>query len=178
MKTIRAIVIISTFFLLTGCYPGIRGKVVDGVSGNPLNGAVVLAQWTTTGGLPGLSHHSVYKIEETETDKDGMFSISGVYNPFVNPPEMVVYKKGFVPWRNDKNFKDKKWTLYDDIIWKNNITYRLEQWRDEYSKEALSLFIGSGIIGSNFNITPKYSTIKSAISKEVQTEIDMLRNNK
>jgi hypothetical protein len=172
MKTIRTIVMIITFFLLSGCYPGISGKVVDGVNGNPIEGAVVLAQWTTTGGLPGLSHHSVYKIEETETDKDGKFTLSGVYNPSVDPPEMVIYKKGYVPWRNDMTF-EKMVIDPDEIQWKDNAIYKLEPWKEEYSKVRLDDFLDTGLIGLDYTKTPKFSKLLSEISKDAQPEREL-----
>lgn len=176
MKILQIIILLIVLTILSGCYPGISGKVVDGVTGNPLEGAVVLAQWTTTGGLPGLIHHKLYKIEETETDKEGHFSISGVYDPFVDPPEMVIYKKGYIPWRNDRDFKDKLWSLYDKIIWQDNLTYRLDHWNNDYSKEALSLFLT--VMGTSHTVTPKYSKIESEVSKEVQAEVDARRKGK
>lgn len=176
MKILHIIILLIVLTILSGCYPGISGKVLDGVTGNPLEGAVVLAQWNTTGGLPGLIHHNLYKIEEAETDKDGKFSISGVYNPFVDPPEMVIYKKGYIPWRNDRDFKDKLWSLYDKNIWQDNLIYRLEHWNNEYSKEALSLFLT--VMGTSFTVTPKYSNIKGEASREAQAEVDKRRNGK
>lgn len=176
MTTIKTIILIAVVTLLSSCYPGISGKVVDGLTGNPLEDAVVLAQWTTTGGLPGLTHHTVYQIEESETDKEGKFSISGVYNPFVDPPKMVIYKKGYVPWRNDSDFTNPTWELYDNIIWKNGLTYKLVVWKAEYSKEALSLFLN--IMGADFNNTPKYSNIKSEAFREGQAEVDARRKGK
>jgi hypothetical protein len=172
MTTIKAIILIAFVTLLSGCYPGISGKVVDGLTGNPLEGAVVLAQWTTTGGLPGLTHHTVYQIEESETDKEGKFSISGVYNPFVDPPKMVIYRKGYVPWRNDSDFMNPTWELYDNIIWKNGLTYKLKYLKEPYSKLRLDMFVGHGVIGASFNQTPIYSKIMSELSRESQIEVD------
>ena len=162
--------------MLSGCYPGISGNVVDGITGNPIEGAVVLAQWTTTGGMIGLTYHNVYKIEETETDKDGVFSISGVYNPFVNAPEMVIYKKSYVPWRNDMNFMNPKWTHYKKNLWQEDMTYRLDRLQDGYSKLRLDSFVGYGIIGADFIKTPKFSTFASELSKESQVETDYNKN--
>lgn len=171
-KTLK-LFIIALFLQLTGCYSGISGKVVDGVTGNPLEGAVVLAQWTQTHGLPGLSYHSVYKIEETETDKEGLFTLAGVYYPFVSRPEMVIYKKGYVPWRNDRSFMNPKWTEYKKNIWQNDMTYRLDIWKVEYSKDMLDGFIDIGLIGANSTSTPKFSDIKSDIRKEAQPEREL-----
>jgi len=169
-KTLKLMIVI--LLQLTGCYSGISGKVVDGVTGIPLEGAVVLAQWTKTHGMPGLTSHSVYKIEETETDKEGMFSLSGAYSPFLDPPEMVIYKKGYVPWRNDMDFMNPTWKHYGKNIWQNNITYRLDSWLEGFPKERLSHFVGYGIIGTDFIKTPKFSTIESELSRESQREVN------
>lgn len=152
MNKLLRLLIIAAFFMLSGCYPGISGKVVDGVTGNPIQGAVVLAQWTMTGGLPGLSHHSVYNIEESETDMEGKFFVSGVYNPFVDAPEMVIYKKGYIPWRNDMNFMDEGWEEYKEHIWQSGLTYKLMYLPEGYSKKALAGFVRTGFmrIGSKF----------------------------
>ena len=56
-RTLYLIILIMVFIACSGCYSGINGKVVDGITGNPLEGAVVLAQWTKTHGLPGLASH-------------------------------------------------------------------------------------------------------------------------
>ena len=172
----KSIFILAVLVLLSGCYPGINGKVVDGVNGNPLEGALVLAQWTMTSGLPGLTHHSVYKIEETETNKEGKFSISGVYNPFVDPPAMVIYKKGFVPWRNDRNFMNPTWEQYDEIIWKNDMTYRLEVWKAGYSKMRLSDFVGVGFMTfeADTKIIPQFNRIQIDLRNDARGEIDKI----
>lgn len=166
MKTIRQIILFISLNLICGCYPGIKGTVVDSLSGTPLEGAVIVAQWTTTSGFPGLTHHSVYKITEAETDKNGEFSISGVYNPFVSHPAMLIYKKGYVPWRNDMDFKDKRWTLYDDILWKDNLTYQMERWKDVYTKRRLNGFVHTGFMGS----TQRLNKIQSETMKEAREE--------
>ncbi len=167
--------IIALLFLLSGCYGSISGKVVDAVTGNPLEGAVVLAQWTKTHGLPGLTSHSIYKIEETETDKDGKFSLSGVYSPFVDRPEMVIFKKGYIPWRNDMNFQEMK--KYKKVVWQDDLTYKLEHLKEGYSKLRLDMFVSTGIIGADFKVTPKFSNIQKELSKESQLEIDAKKIN-
>lgn len=153
--------------ICSGCYPGIKGRVVDAVTGNPLEGTVVLAQWTTTGGLPGMSYHKLYAIKETETDKDGVFYMSGVYNPFVDQPELVVYKKGYVPWRNDMNFKDM--IKYDKNAWENNMTYRLEYLKEGFSKRRIDVFVSTGLIGIGGE-TPKFTEVMSEIGNESRKE--------
>jgi hypothetical protein len=173
MKAMRTLLSITLLCMLGCGYPGISGKVVDSVTGMPLEGAVVLAQWTKTHGFPGLTSHTVYKIEETETDKEGMFALSGVYSPTVNGPEMVIYKKGYVPWRNDMNFMDPTWEHYKENIWQDNITYKLELWKEEYSKMRLDDFIDIGIIGANYTDTPKFSELKKELGQEAQPEREL-----
>lgn len=170
MRKIAYMSIVALLLLLTGCYPGIRGKVVDGVTGTPIEGAVVLAQWTTTWGL-GLTYHKLYKIEETETDKDGSFSLSGVYNPFVDQPSMVIYKKGYVPYRNDMiSFEKRK--LKKAVEWENRKAYRMEPLKDGYSKEILHNYLDSGLIGIS-SATPKFERILKQTGDEAQPEIEL-----
>jgi hypothetical protein len=179
-KTLK-LFIITILFQLTGCgYPGISGKVVDGVSGMPLEGAVVLAQWTKTHGMPGLTSHSVYKIEETETDKEGMFSLSGAYSPFLDPPEMVIYKKGYVPWRNDMDFMNPTWKHYEENIWQNNMTYKLNIFADKYTYGRLYSFLDYSIMGRGGTETPIFSELMRKISILEQAEIEkqMRKDNK
>jgi hypothetical protein len=170
-KTFHTIILLTFLLQCSGCYPRISGKVVDGVNANPLEGAVVLAQWTKTHGFPGLTSHSVYKIEETETDKEGVFSIAGVYNPFVDPPRMVIYKKGYVPWRNDMNFMNPTWKHYEKNIWQDDMTYRLDHWKDEYSKMMLDDFIDIGIDVSSK--VPKFQQIKIETGRDAQPEREL-----
>jgi hypothetical protein len=174
-KTLNTIILLTFLLLCSGCYSGISGKVVDGVNGKPLEGAVVLAQWTKTHGFPGLISHTVYKIEETETDKEGVFSIAGVYNLFVDPPEMVIYKKGYVPWRNDMDFMNPTWKHYEKNKWQNNFTYKLAPWKEEYSKMMLDGFVNVGFMTFkvNNNDIPKFSELQKVLRKDAQPEIEL-----
>jgi hypothetical protein len=115
---------------------------VDATTGKPLEGAIVLAQWTKTGGLPGLTSNAPYAVKETETDKDGMFHMSGVYYPLVDQPELVIYKKGYVPWRNDSDFMDPNWKKYDKNIWQNNMTYKLNLFKKRVYIQTLRRIFG------------------------------------
>jgi len=152
-KTLQ-LFIIAFVLQLTGCYLGISGRVIDAETQQPIEGAIVLAQWTKTHGL-GLTYHSVYKIVETETDKNGNFLISGAYSPFVNAPTLVVYKQGYVAWRNDFVFPDYvKRTDYN--LWQNNYEYRLERFKKAYVMEKHHLFFGRGIMIDGLTRVPKF----------------------
>lgn len=58
----------------------------------------------------------------------------------------------------------------DNIIWQNNMIYRLEHLKEDYSKERLNTFVGYGI-ATNSNV-PMFQRIKmetyDAASKEIQ----------
>ena len=94
MRINRLFFILAILSFTSGCYLGITGTVIDAETQLPIQGAVVLAQWTDSHGI-GLTYHTVHKIEETETNKDGKFSLSGVYSPFVDTPVLVIYKNGY-----------------------------------------------------------------------------------
>ena len=135
--------ILFLLFGIIGCYATITGTVVDSETGEPIEGSVVLVEWTKTKGLPGLTYHEVYKIIEVITDKDGRFTISGTYSPLVDTPEVVIYKKGFIAWRNDFIFPGfKKRT---DFKYKSGVVIKLEKFKDAHSREEHIDFIEYGV---------------------------------
>jgi len=154
--------------LASGCYPGISGKVVEADTGKPIPSAVVVAEWTTTGGLPGLTHHNVYKTIETETDGEGIFHLSGVYLPFVDEPAMVIFKRGYVPWRNDGDFE--KMEDFDKVIWKDQEIYRLRKLKDDYARGYLDSFISSKFLGIDTQHTPIFQHILAETSRDAREE--------
>ena len=102
-----AFIVLALIFLTAGCYGEITGTVIDAETGQPIEGAVVLVEWTVTKGL-GLTYTQSYQVIEVVTDKDGKATVSGVFNPFVNPPHVTIYKKGYVAWNNEYIFPDYK----------------------------------------------------------------------
>lgn len=173
MKKISFLLLLLLSLVCSGCfYSPIHGRVVDETTGKPLEGALVVAQWTKKHGF-GLTYHDLYKITETLTDKDGKFSISGTYDPFVEPPEMIIYKEGYIPWRNDAVFPSCN--IVKDHEWKNNVTYRLKVFSDEYTAEQVSKFINFGIIGLGH--APKYHVIHDEISNKAIDEFNTQKAN-
>lgn len=116
-----------------------KGKVIDADSKEPIEGAVILVEWTMDKGLPGLSHSESYKVVEVVTDKEGKFEVSGVLNPLVDQPHITIYKKGFVAWNNEYIFPD--YTKRDDFKWTENSVFRLGHFKPEYSYDAHVSFI-------------------------------------
>lgn len=136
----RHLLIILILFLTTGCYATIIGKVIDAETGEPIEGAVILVEWTKTRGL-GLTYTESYKVIEAITDKDGKVTVSGVSSPFVNPPSITVYKKGYVAWNNKFIFPDYK--KREDFNYKDGITIKLELFEKEYSRSDHVFFLHS-----------------------------------
>ncbi len=115
---------------LASCYGTMAGTVVDAETRTPIEGAVVLVEWTKTKGL-GLTHTESYKVVEVVTDKEGKAKISDVYNPLVDPPDVVVYKKGYVAWSSRIVFPDQR--KREDFKWRNGYVFKLEPFKESYS---------------------------------------------
>jgi hypothetical protein len=142
-----ALLLLAAFFsCCSGCYyPGTTGRVVNSATGQPIEGAVVVAQWTQQRGIPGLQYHNMHKITETLTDKDGRFALSGTSGLLIDPPEMVIYKAGYIPWRNDLEFPNLK--IVKGHEWNKNSTYKLDIISKKYTAQQLHLFLSHGIMG-------------------------------
>lgn len=144
MKFIKTTLLIAiTILLNSGCYASMSGTVVDTETGKPIEGTVVLVNWTMTKGVPGLTYGEDYKTVEAITDKEGKFRVFGVLNPFVNPPTIVVYKKGYVAWRNDFIFPDYK--KRENFQWTKNYVFKLEHFKRYSHSRHISFLSMSGL---------------------------------
>lgn len=144
MKTMAMLLSLISLAFIPACYAEITGTIVDAETGEPIEGAVVLVEWTEEKGLPGLLYHESYKVIEVVSDKDGKVKIeNGVFNPTVEPPDVTVYKKGYVAWNNKFIFPDYR--KRKDFRWKDGYVFRLERFRDEYTHNAHSSFISMAI---------------------------------
>jgi hypothetical protein len=173
MKSLRFVLLVFVLMITSGCshYSGISGKIVDNATGKPIEGALVVAQWTKKHGF-GLTNHTLNKITETLTDKEGAFTLSGNYDPFVEPPEMIIYKEGYIPWRNDSIFPSCN--LVKENEWNNNVTYKLDIFTDKYTAEQLSRFMNYGIIG--LGDAPIFHKIYKEISDRAVDESRAIRD--
>lgn len=170
MKKLKTLILVSFLLLSSGCYyPGINGKVVDTATGQPLEGAVVVAQWTKTRGIPGLQYSDLQKITETLTDKEGTFSLSGTFGLFLEPPRMLIYKVGYIPWRNDMVFPGGHITK--DHEWNNDVAYKLDVFTDKYTYRQLYSFLDYGMIGNGRTEVPIISNSMRKISMQDNSEI-------
>jgi hypothetical protein len=144
-----------------GFYAGINGKVLDNVTGQPLEGALVVVQWSKTRGIPGLQYSDLHKIAETQTDKDGMFYMDGAFAFLLEPPIMLIYKEGYFPWRNDMEFPGGNITK--DHEWKHNATYKLNILMDKQDYLRLHSFMDYGMGGNHGKEVPITSNVMNRI---------------
>lgn len=134
---------------IKGCsYLPINGTVIDEQTGQPIEGAIVLAQWTITKGTwMGLPSTEPYKVFETITGKDGKFEINAiVLRPLINKPDLTVYKPGYVCWNSKYIFPGLKHR--EGYKWKSNRKYQLERFKNEYSYVDHVSFIRYFVISS------------------------------
>lgn len=173
MKTLRAALFVITVCLTFGCshYSDITGKVVDSATGKPIEGAVVVAQWTKPRGWLGEQQRELHKIIETLTDREGKFFLSGTTGFVLDPPVMIIYKEGYISWRNDQIFPSCNKVKNNE--WNNNVTYRLDVFDTKYSYEQYYQFLDSGIIG--LNNTPIFDKIHNKVHS---LKVDELRAKK
>jgi len=167
MRLLRAILLIFIIMVSSGCYRGINGKVVDNATGKPLEGALVVVQWTRPDihSIEGLSVEVIMNTE-TLTDKEGGFVIrSTPINPFANPPDMIIYKEGYIPWRNDEIFPGGN--KVKDHEWKNNKTYNLDVFTENFTTRQIEDFL---FLVSGGNLIPKYEDLKNKLSRRRSAE--------
>jgi len=126
-----------------GCaYLPITGTVVDAETGKPIEGAVVLVEWTIKKGI-GDKHTESVKVAEVVTDKDGKFGLPGCYRLFLETPDLTIYKRGYVAWSSNYVFsKNERRT---DFQWKSGAVFKLEQVRSSFSFDDHYYFITSAM---------------------------------
>lgn len=130
MKT-RWLIFLSLIVLSSsGCYLPISGRVVDAETNAPIEGAVVLVEWTKTHGIGDHSTES-YKVVEVVSDKEGKIKIEGCYSPTVNPPDVTIYKEGYVAWNSKYVFPN--YAKKNDFTWKHGYTFKIENFKQGYS---------------------------------------------
>jgi hypothetical protein len=158
MKKIGVIVCLMLLVALTACTPiridgPYKGRILDEVTGQPIEGAVVLGVWYSVAAGPGGGSSKYYDAQETVTDKDGNFEIKGLglkIMTTVEPMGVIIFKTGyeyigFMPWESfmiDKLMREKvKWEWGRAIIPMKKLT--MEERRKQHADK------GSGSIPDN-----------------------------
>ena len=140
------------------------GTVIDAKTGQPIEDAVIHVDWAIKKGVSGLQYEKDYAVAETVTDINGKFKVSGVLNPFVSPPTVVIYKKGYVAWRNDYIFPDYQHRA--GFEWKGDKVINLEPFK-RYSHSQHVLFLRSGLsLNASSKLSQAYAWEDSLATKE------------
>jgi len=148
MKIQHAFLALIIIFLTSGCNAEMTGTVVDAETGAPIEGAVVLVEWTVTKGPPGLRSTEIYKTIELLTDKNGKFTIVTILDPMVNKiPHLVIYKRGYVAWNNQYIFP--KWERRKNFELRDGMMMEMEKFRNYYSHYDHVSFISSGAVSGS-----------------------------
>lgn len=119
---------ILLFILLTSCFSyAVRydgtysGKVVDAVTGEPIEGVVVLGWWEKEYPTVAGPKHDYYDAEDTITDKNGEFEISGKGLRILSnlePMRVLIFKAGYsyngMIWKKPK---EGGYIYKEDIKW-------------------------------------------------------------
>ena len=170
MKTLQIIIVMLV--CLTGCYPAITGRIIDAETERPIEGAVVLVEWTKTVGLPGLTHAETYKVVEVVTDNNGIATIDGCSSYSVNPPDVTIYKKNYVAWNNKYIFPGL--IKRTDFTWGDS-TFKIERFKNTYSYVDHQSFI-DGVASLSSEAAKKKMFIKAYEDSEQQDVMNERRN--
>lgn len=160
---------------LTYSAKDIHGQIVDDETGEPIEGAIVVAQWVLfRAGIGHGGHDGRLHIYETVTDEQGRYYIPG-WGPKLHPPmtalanrdpEILIFKSGYEPKRlqnadidNNKSVRVSDW---------NGKVVKLEKSSDGIERQGRllgSFFTSLGYRASDPNWR-KYPRMLLAVSKE------------
>jgi len=151
----------------------IQGRVVDAVTAEPIDNAAIYIAWFKSGsGPPGLAGTVKVEVAEDLSDSEGVFKIPK-YSKLFKWYRMVVYKKGYVCWNSRKIFptyEERK-----DFSLEDGMTIKLEQFKEEYSREKHASFT---IIWSIWSRGVFREAIKEEIKIDYEFWQKMRRNKK
>lgn len=142
----------------------IRGQIVDAETGQPIEGAVVVAQWVLfEGGIGHGGHKGRLHIYEAVTDQDGRYFIPA-WGPKTHPPmteldnrdpEILLFKSMYEPK-----------TLYNNVMREDSI--RISDWDgkvvklrksqsslEDYARRLESMSISLSREGKDWKLFPR-----------------------
>ena len=135
------------------------GQVNDGVSGDPVAGAIVYATWSFIQGT-GFSQAAGVQEKIVSTDASGHYVIPKMERSIdgarLADVQIVIYKKGYVAYRSDRHFAD--FSPRRDFTQERNIVV-LNRFRDDYSHARHLRYIGGG---SAINTLTRFEVAEAA----------------
>ncbi len=149
--------------LNTRAYPDTTFKVVDAETNQPIEGAVLLVQWTKPGPFFTTAATN-YKVVEVQSDEKGVFAVPGAFRMGLNAPRLVVYKRGYVAWRNDFTFPG--YERKTDFKWRNGYTIELEKFQHSRNVDLIDAH-HSFITGGYSSGVPSNGLFKRALRGEL-----------
>ncbi len=157
-------VVFKIWVFISNNYHTITVDVMDAETSEPIEGAVLLAQWTKT--AMTVERSSVnFKVIEVLSDEKGQFTIPGFYESGVDKPRLVVYKKGYVAWRDDFKFMDYK-NRKKPFRWRSGNVVELERFKIPRSRDIINNH-HSFITGGYGSGVPSDGVFKKALFGEL-----------
>ena len=144
-------------FGASGCYLPMTGTIVDADNNQPIEGAVVLVEWTKTVGI-GFTSTQSYKTAEVLSNKDGKFELPGCLCPTANEPDVTIYKKGYIAWNNKRIFPN--YERRNDFLWKNGMIIGVKKYQTHDLHREHVKFIRMAI-GASLNLESKMTIYKA-----------------
>jgi hypothetical protein len=147
----------------TGCFPlqqgpslpgDFHGRVIDGDTGEPIEGVVVTVVWRGYGVPATAVRTEVHSVSETLTDADGRFRLKSEasfnWNSFKEikkEPSVVIYKAGYGPPQFDPPVSRERWGfLWQPLLDGATVVLRKEEDRGTlYLRSALFLLLGNEV---------------------------------
>ncbi|NVN89942.1 MAG: carboxypeptidase regulatory-like domain-containing protein [Desulfuromonadales bacterium] len=155
----------------------IKGKIVDAETGQPIEGAILLVEWTKNHGF-GNTYTTSEKAIEVLSDKNGAVTIPGYNDSTAENPDVTIYKPGYVAWNNYWIFPGYK--KRSDFSWIGGYVFKLERFKSEYSyidhEEYVMSCIHSGLANKNKSILEK--TYSQSEYQEIRKELDKKQERK
>lgn len=154
----------------------IRSQIVDAETDQPIEGAVIVAQWILF--EMGVGHRKRLHIEETVTDKDGRYVIPA-WGPKPHPPlteldredpMLAIFKSGYMPLR-----------LYNRIDRSDSL--RVSEWDgkvirlkrfqgglEDYARRLESFSIGLAHNGKEWRLFPRMILALDAENRRLKSQ--------
>ena len=143
LLAIRVVLISFMAITISGCASMLRidgpyeGKVIDSVTKQPVEGAVVHGTWykVQLGGA-----HEYYDSYEVLTDKNGKFKIPGKGLLVLSEIEgmtLIIFKEGYKQWTPNlwSGLREGKWAD-EEVVWNGNRgTFKLQPMTMEARKK-------------------------------------------